>query len=152
MLIDDLLSIPHKKCPVVTIADMKLHQHNCILDGRRNNPDFNITGQEAQLAGQTVFLLTLRSQNDLGFIRTDRLDTLLKMERILDDYIPGKRRDPNFVPFDFSEGSVGGSVRAEFLDNVNAALAEDLGSGGGKNNKCSKLGKGTKIVKGTIRV
>jgi hypothetical protein len=152
ILIDDLLSISHKKCPVVTIADMKLHQRNRILDGRRNNPDFNITGQEAELAGEAVLLLTLGSQNDLGFVRTDRLDTLLKTERIPDDYIPGKQRDPKFVPFDFSEGSVSGAIRAEFLDNVNAALAEDLGGGGGKNNKRSKRGKGTKIVKGSIRV
>jgi len=125
-IIDALLAVADESSPIVTKADLKIHQRNRIVEGRLNNPEFNIDAQKGQLAGQTVFLLTLGSQPDLSFVTKARLNTLLKMEKLPDDYLPGLRRDPDFVAFDFSTGTVGGGVRDEFLVNVDAALEEDI--------------------------
>ena len=103
-------------------------QYARILDSRYNNPAVNITmGGQGSLTAQATLFMVLGQDPELGFVDKQRIDELLRFERIPAGYTPKIITDPNFSPFDITNpNDVSASVRAKFAESVKMALAETL--------------------------
>lgn len=127
-LLDELMNT-NPNSDVLTMQDMMDRQYARILDSRYNNPAVNITmGGQGSLSAQATLFMVLGQDPELGFVDKQRIDELLRFERIPAGYTPKIITDPNnFSPFDITNpNDISASVRAKFAENIKMALAEPL--------------------------
>lgn len=125
-LLDALLSV-NPDSDVLTREDLMTFQTSRILDSRANNPEVNINeGQATVFSAQATLFLTLGQDPDLVSVQKERIDELLRYERLPQGYVP-QAVNGTLVAFDvLAEGTVAADARLEFVTSFEAALAAEI--------------------------
>lgn len=121
-LLDALLSV-NPDSDVLTFDDLAMFQYNRIIDSRTNNPEVSISeGQGTSFSAQATLFLVLGQDPDLAFVQKDRLDELIRHERLPAGFVNGTV-EPSDV---LADGTLASDVRLQFLENFEAALAAEI--------------------------
>ncbi len=121
-LLDALLSV-NPDSDVLTFEDLATFQYQRVIDSRTNNPEVNVNeGQGTSFSAQATLFLVLGQDPDLAFVQKDRLDELLRFERLPEGYVNGTV-EPSDV---LAEGTVASDIRLQFLANFEAALTAEI--------------------------
>jgi hypothetical protein len=121
-LLDSLLSV-NPDSDVLTFDDLATFQYNRIIDSRMNNREVNVNeGQGTSFSAQATLFLVLGQDPDLAFVQKDRLDELIRFERLPEGFVNGTV-EPSDV---LAEGTLAADIRLQFLENFEAALAAEL--------------------------
>lgn len=125
-LLDALLSA-NPDSDVLTKEELMTFQYNRILDSRSNNPEVNINeGQGTSFSAQATLFLTLGQDPNLASVQKDRIDELIRFERLPQGYVP-QAVNGTIEAFDvLAEGTVASDVRLEFLASFEDALAAEI--------------------------